>query len=151
MQIKGAQFQDIRADDREMIRSAARRAGLPVSQWLDSVIKSAAEASEQPSPAATDHGNETPKAEELSMTALHERIAQLATQIGRLVQQNESASAASDRPEGMLQLVRLEDAINRLTERLHSCVIEVPYEPSYQLQQSSPKPGLFSRLLASRH
>jgi hypothetical protein len=74
MQIKGAQFKDIRADDREMIRSAARRAGLPVSQWLDSVIKSAAEASEQPSPAATDQGNETRKAEEFSMTALHERL-----------------------------------------------------------------------------
>ena len=48
-------FNNIRAHDREMVRAAARRSGVSVSQWLDRVITQAAAEEEEATSASAPH------------------------------------------------------------------------------------------------
>jgi hypothetical protein len=146
----GTHFRDVRAEDREMIRAAARRDGLSVGEWLDTVIKSAAKQAGQPPRSADQQNGKTPGGPELTTSALHKRIEHLAGQIEQLLQQQNSTRAEPPgHAEGVTQLRRIEDAINRLCDRLHSCIIEVPSDPT--CYAPSARPRLFSRLIAQRN
>ena len=84
MRSAGTHFRDVRAEDREMIRAAARRHGLSVGEWLDSVIKSAAKEAGPPPRSAAQRDGKAAGGPELTTSALHKRIDHLAGQIEQL-------------------------------------------------------------------
>jgi hypothetical protein len=145
MRTADTHFRDIRVEDRAMIRAAARRAGLSVSQWLDSVINSAAKQTRQP----PRSGSKKPGDAELTASALHKRMEHLAGQIEQLLQRNGARAESAIHADGIAQMRRLEDAINRLCDLLHSCTIEVPPDATYYAPPARPR--LFSRLVATRN
>jgi hypothetical protein len=132
-----------------MVRAAARRCGLSVSQWLDWVItEAAAEKGARPAGAPSENREEALDDNELTIRAVHKRIDDIASQIERLAQ-HENCVPQPAQHDG--SLLRLEHAINRLSDRLHTCILEMPSDPSYQYQQPSGRVGLFSRLLSARN
>jgi hypothetical protein len=145
MRTADTHFRDIRVEDRAMIRAAARRTALSVSEWLNWAINSAAKQTRQPQRS----GNKTVSEAELTTSALHKRMEHLAGQIDQLLQQNSPHAESANLAHGIAQMRRLEDAINRLCDRLHSCTIEVPPDPTYYA--SPARPRMFPRLVATRN
>jgi hypothetical protein len=127
-----------------MVRAAAARSGLAVSAWLDRVISQAA--SEDTARAATPK-SET-EAGESTLRADHARIDDLASKLERLAQH--AAWIAPSLNDGAGQFLRLEHALNRLSERLSACVFE-PADAGYQYQQGAGRASLLTRLLAPRN
>jgi hypothetical protein len=78
-----ARFDNIRPEDRDMVRAAARRSGLSVSEWLDRVITRAA--CEEDTARAATPKSET-EAGESTLRAFHARIDDLASKVERLTQ-----------------------------------------------------------------
>jgi hypothetical protein len=138
-------FANIRPEDQEMVRAAARRSGLSVSEWLDRVITQAA-AEEGTERAANPRSDM--EAGESTLRAVHARIDELAGRIERLAQHAAWLSPSVN--DGAGQLLRLEYALNRLTERLCASMLE-PVDPVYQYQQGSGRGSLLTRLLAPRN
>ena len=144
MRTAGTHFRDIRVEDRAMIRAAARRTALSVSEWLNWAINSAAKQTRQPQRS----GNKKVSEAELTMSALHKRMEHLAGQIDQLMKQNSPRTVSANPADGIMQMRRLEDAINRLCDRLHSCAIEVPPDPTCYAPPARPR--MFPRLVATR-
>ncbi len=149
-------FNNIRAHDREMVRAAARRSGVSVSQWLDRVITQAAAEDEEATSASAPHPES--RLRDSAIEAVHARIDDLASKVERLAQhaarnpqhvipQHIIPRHAGDGP---VQLLRLEQALNRLSDRLSACVFE-PAEPNYQYPQVPGRAGLLTRFLGPRN
>jgi hypothetical protein len=128
-----------------MVRAAARRSGLSVSEWLDRVITQAA--CEEDTLGAATPKSET-EAGESTLRAVHARIDDLASKVERLAQH--AAWLPPSPHDGAGQLLRLEYALNRLSDRLSACVLE-PVDAPYQYQQAPGRASLLTRLLAPRN
>jgi hypothetical protein len=145
-----ARFNNIRAHDREMVRAAARRSGISVSQWLDQVITQAAAEEDITSASAPQP---EPRLGDSAIQAVHARIDELASKVERLAQhaaRNPQHMSPQHTGDGPVQLLRLEQALNRLSDRLSACVFE-PAEPSYQYPQVPGRAGLLTRFLGPRN
>src|SRR5688572_21145200 len=121
----------LRPEARETAREAARRAGMSVSDWLNSVIiDSAVEEGARPTrrgpfqddppyqqPAPHQPAQQPPLARE-NVSSVNERLAQLTDQLDRLTRSQEQPRPVEE------VAPRLADAIARLDRRLDQLVTE---------------------------
>ena len=111
-------FRGLRPEVREAARQAARRAGVPVGEWLNEIIiDSAAEEGVYPAPAAP----ETPPAQQVEdqqahddLAAIKKRLEELSRQLDRLSQPLPGAEAATEtapdaEPEALVSTSRPAD------------------------------------------
>jgi|1186.fasta_scaffold14479_2 localization factor PodJL len=142
MRATGPRFSEIRPEDREILEAAARRAGLSVSDWLDTVImKAATEADEPPTPKASEK-RENENADPFAITSLHRRLDSIAEQMDALAKQMDvSQHLTSFRAP--VESVRLETALNRLAAKLDRYAIDAA---THAEVGQAPKPNFFSRL-----
>jgi len=131
MKPTGSGFRDVRPDHRKMVKVAARRSGLSVSQWLDAVIIEAA--SKQGASVARSASETLEKEQsnnELTIRAVHKRLDDLAEKIQQSTKRNPYLPEPMAHFDTRIQLLRLEDAINRLADQLRHSILDVPSNSS---------------------
>src|SRR5215211_3138741 len=105
------------ADARETAREAARRAGLSVGEWLDSVIMESADETDRSADGSAEDGD---------LSTIHQRLDALATRLGKL--RSASRLRASDRRGDDIgsDLRGLEIWLSGITKDLARCGEETP-------------------------
>ncbi|MFL6565793.1 MAG: hypothetical protein ACJ8G5_12750, partial [Burkholderiales bacterium] len=105
------------ADARETAREAARRAGLSVGEWLDSVIMESADETDRSADESAEDGD---------LSTIHQRLDALATRLGKL--RSAGRPRASDRGGDDIgsDLRGLETWLSGITKDLARCGEETP-------------------------
>ncbi|MFL5086575.1 MAG: hypothetical protein ACJ8FP_17310 [Xanthobacteraceae bacterium] len=105
------------ADARETAREAARRAGLSVGEWLDSVIMESADETDRSADESAEDGD---------FSTIHQRLDALATRLGKL--RSAGRPRASDRRGDDIgsDLRGLETWLSGITKDLARCGEETP-------------------------
>jgi localization factor PodJL len=127
----------VKPQTRDTARQAARRAGMPVGEWLDSLISDSAEADASRDRGADEKGAST---SDPGVAAINQRIDELSRQVGQLARSNTDVSPpppmANGKPDKTTSR-RLADIFARAGRRQERTVSE-PHSAS---SESAPAVG----------